>query len=128
VSWDQPNERSRISSIYVKGVVKNGAEDFASFDAPCKRAGSAWLGDASWKFGTFTITDLVCYVKLDGSLKPTTPDGKIQWPEADAQIANMRVQYTAKIKSVNKPMRYVTWINEQVAAVKEAISAPFQRN
>ena len=46
--------------------------------------------------------------------------------EADARIANMRVNYT-----VNKPMRFVSWINETAASsyrsVSNAISAPFQR-
>ncbi|WEJ14228.1 hypothetical protein N0Q91_11575 [Sinorhizobium sp. K101] len=127
VKWRQPDNRKRISSIRVKGRVLDGAELVAMVDSPCQRAGSTWLGDAKWSFEGQTSTDLVCFIKIDKILTPTAPDGLVRMDEANARIANMRIDYTADVKAVNKPMRYVIWLNEHASKVYEAVSAPFER-
>lgn len=131
VIWQQPDEARRISSIHVKGSVVDGETTVESFDAPCERAGSPWLGAGRWTWQGSVSTDRICFVKLKKILAPTTGDSLVKMGEADARLANMRVNYTATVKAVNKPMRFVSWINETAASayqyVSQAISAPFQR-
>jgi hypothetical protein len=31
------------------------------------------------------------------------------------------------VNAVSRPMRYVTWINEQAVNIQDALAAPFQR-
>ncbi|MFK4255704.1 hypothetical protein [Agrobacterium tumefaciens] len=131
VTWQQPDKDRRISSIHVKGTVVDGETTVESFDAPCERAGSSWLGAGKWTWQGGVSTDRVCFVRLKKILAPTTVDGLVKMDEADARIANMRVNYTGTVKAVNKPVRFVSWINETAASsyqsVSNAISAPFQR-
>jgi hypothetical protein len=131
VTWEQPDEMRRISSIHVRGTILDGDETVETVDAPCERAGSDWLGDGKWTLHGNVNTDLVCFIKLDKVLAPTSSAGLVNMDDASAGIANMTVKYTATVKAVNKPMRFVAWINEKASnsyeAVKGAILAPFQR-
>lgn len=131
VAWEQPDEIRRISSIRIEASVLDGGKTVETVDAPCERAGSDWLGDGKWTLHGSVSTDLVCFVKLDKILAPKTSGGFVNWDEANAGIANMTVQYTATVKAVNKPMRFVASINETASslysAVGEAVLAPFQR-
>lgn len=131
VTWQQPGEDRRISSIRVKGTVVDGETIVETFDAPCERAGSSWLGAGKWTWQGSVSTDRVCFVRLKTILAPTTVDGLVKMDEANTRIANMRVNYAETAKAVNKPMRFVSWINETAASsyqsVSQAISIPFQR-
>ncbi|ACE89842.1 hypothetical protein RHECIAT_CH0000855 [Rhizobium etli CIAT 652] len=128
VFWEQPKDPSRrVSSIRVSGDVLDNGQNVTSFSAPCQRAHSTWLADAKWTYQGMESTDLLCFVKLDYINKPDTPDKSLNMDTAEAKIANMRLSYTADVKAVRRPMRYVTWINEQAVKIRDALTAPFQR-
>ena len=128
VDWNQPSETQRVSSIHVKGSVEQDGKDIAAFDAPCVRAHSTWLGDGLWKYGDAIDANLVCFVKLDLVLQPQTSGEVVTMDEAATRIADMTVRFTAKVKAVKKPMRYVTWINEVVGRAWETLTLPFARS
>ncbi|WP_457586658.1 hypothetical protein [Ensifer canadensis] len=127
LNWSQPSDKKRVSSIRIKGNIQDGNQPITSFDEPCQRGGSSWLGDAKWSYNGNVSTDLVCFVMIDKVLKPTTPGGLVTMDEAKARIANMRVTYSAEIWAVNIPMRYITWVNEQASRLSELVSTPFKR-
>jgi hypothetical protein len=127
VSWSQPSNDKRVSTIRVKGNVMDGTQLVASVDAPCQRAGSTWLATGKWSFNGQTSTDLVCFIKIDKILKSKLGNDPIRWDESNVDIADMNISYSADVGAVNKPMRYVTWLNEQAAKVYETMSAPFKR-
>jgi hypothetical protein len=131
LTWSQPDSgQQRVSKIFARGDVLNGDTKVATFNAPCNRMGSTWLGDASWTIDGYTNTNLMCFIKLDAVLKPTSGH-IVVWDDAKAQIANMSVSFSVKVQAVNKPLRYVTWINETLAGLtksfSEIVTAPFQR-
>lgn len=134
VTWSQPSSDMRVSSIRVRGTIVSGDQNLVSFDEPCQRAGSDWLADARWSFNGNVSNDLVCFAKVDLVLESRAPDRLVRWDEAKELIADMRVTFTAEVKAANKPMRYVTWINEQATRIQEQsfkirdfAMAPFQR-
>lgn len=128
VFWEQPKDPSlRVSSIRVRGHVLDSGQKIASFNAPCQRVHSTWLADAKWIYQGSPNTDLLCFVKVDYINKPDTPGQLLNMDTAEAKIANMRLSYTAEVKAVSRPMRYVTWINEQVLSIRDSLAAPFQR-
>ncbi|MGO7822890.1 hypothetical protein ELH80_33620 [Rhizobium ruizarguesonis] len=128
VFWEQPKDPSlRVSSIRIRGDVLDNGQKITSFDMPCKRAGSTWLADAKWTYQGNENTALLCFAKLDYMSKPDTSDKALNMDTAEAKIANMRLSYTADVNAVSRPMRYVTWINEQAVNIQDALAAPFQR-
>ncbi|MGO7398511.1 hypothetical protein [Rhizobium ruizarguesonis] len=128
VFWEQPNDPSlRVSSIRIRGDVLDNGQKITSFGMPCKRAGSTWLANARWTYQGNENTALLCFAKLDYINKPDTPDKPLNMDTAQKKIANMRLSYTADVKAVRRPMRYVTWIDEQTVKIRDALTAPFQR-
>lgn len=130
VTWQQPDDVRRISSVHVRGTILDGEETVETVDAPCERAGSEWLA-GKWAWQGNVSTDLVCFIKLNKILAPTSPGEIVNWDEAKARVANMTFKYTATVMAVNRPMRFVAWINENSSAayqsVSQAIAAPFER-
>jgi hypothetical protein len=128
VFWEQPAIDKRVSSIRIWGDVVNGDKKVTSFDAPCERNGSTWLGDAKWTYGDgFTSALRYCYIALDYKLPRDDPNQPVVWEDAAGKIANMHLKFSGEVKAVNKPMRYVTWINERLVAMRDSLKAPFQR-
>ncbi|MBB2835857.1 UNVERIFIED_ORG: hypothetical protein GGD51_006043 [Rhizobium esperanzae] len=128
VFWQKPEDPSRrVSSIRVSGDVLDNGQKVTSFNAPCERAHSTWLAEAKWMYEGRPNSDLLCFVKVDYISKPDTPGQLLNMDTAEAKIANMRLNFAADVSAVGRPMRYVTWINEQVVRIRDSMAAPFER-
>lgn len=120
VTWKGPlRDRKRLASMRVWGDLTEGeGEDVvAKFDGPCMRGDSDWLADPKWEKSEFPQA-YVCWVKLPKVLEMGLDnDGRLQFDQADARAANMRLRFYATPYAVNRPMRFVTWINEKAAGL-----------
>lgn len=134
VTWAQPIN-FRVKSIHIDGQLNNGKTGLESFSGYCARGSSTDLSIGNYTHsmaGTEANNDPVCFIRL----KSQWPTPKLANGEADMPkvlslrdyAENLQVNYVRyEVKGVNKPMRYVVWIEQKANEFVEWVSSPFKR-
>lgn len=133
VSWTKP-QNEIVSSIFVSGTVKDGKTGLESFSGYCARGSSTNLRPGVWVMeGRIPNDDPVCFLKL----KMNFPVKHLANGEADMdwviatrdQINQLAIDNPqSDVKVVNKPLRYVVWMEVKRHQVWDWLSYPFTRS
>ncbi|MBX5130791.1 hypothetical protein HJB53_30335 [Rhizobium lentis] len=133
VRWQQPAGK-KIASIRLAGDIMDKGQKVASFDAPCSRAGTQWLANTDRFRNPMTgQPDLECFIKLQAFMpsdfvRHAADDAVVESTAKLRRLRQMEIVFrTKEVRAVRPPLRYITWINEQVATITSWIQYPFER-
>lgn len=130
LTWTQPSDVYLVSGIEVYAKIYNGSEMIDKIKAPCMRVGSKWLAREFFANGD---VDLECFVKINKQL-PGYEGVRPTYDVAKNEAAKLKLEYWVKVEGVNRPLRYIAWINNALSKVYGSLTAfvdflksPFQR-
>lgn len=139
VTWQQPAD-GIVRKVRVGGEALLNGKSIGRFEKDCQRGGETRLGNNKVvvnALSTVVNNDPVCFIRLDQSL----PNEKNVQGRAIDQVERERVRALvdqvklrdtwATVRMTNRPMRFVTWIEEKAGSLKDtvmnAVTAPFAR-